>query len=414
LIKICYNGLIEKHARHTCADTEDFPMPSHTAKLKILITTDLYTTSTNGVVTSVKNLFDELTAHGHDVRILTISDNLHSHKEGAVYFIRSVPLKAVYPDLRMPVSFRHKLIQEIIDWKPDVVHSQCEFFSFQFAARIARITGAPIVHTYHTLYEQYLTSYVLPSKRLGDYLAKVLSRHRLKHVSTLVAPTQKVEHTLHGYGMQAPINVVPSGISLEQHHKRLTQQQRLEKRRALGIADDDQVLLNLGRLGGEKNLGELIALFAQAREQMDHLKFLIVGDGPARESLQRQARELGVAEHVIFTGMVPPSEVQNYYQLGDIFVSASTSETQGLTYIEAAANGLPLLCRQDDCLAEVLQEGQNGYEYTSAGEFLHAIDAVTHDPQWRAAAAKRSEEIAAAFDKKAFGEAIETIYESVL
>ena len=389
-------------------------MPSQDTKLKILITTDLFTTDTNGVVTSVKNLFDELTANGHDVKILTISNNLHSHKEGAVYYIRSIPLKAVYPNLRMPVSYRHKLIQEIIDWKPDVVHSQCEFFSFQFAARISRITGAPIVHTYHTLYEQYLTSYVIPSKRLGDYLAKVLSRHRLKQVKSLVAPTQKVENTLQSYGMRAPISVVPSGISLEQHHKRLTPQQRLERRRALGIADEDQVMLNLGRLGGEKNLGELMNLFAQARKQNSNLKFLIVGDGPARLDLEEQAERLGVAQYVIFTGMVDPSEVQYYYQLGDVFVSASTSETQGLTYIEAAANGLPLLCRQDDCLADVLQEGQNGYEYTSAEEFLQAIDAMCHNPKWRDAAAKRSEQIASAFDKKAFGEAIENVYESVL
>lgn len=383
------------------------------SKLKVLITTDLYTVSTNGVVTSVQNLFDELTAKGHDVRILTLSDTIHSHKDGSVYYIRSVPLKVVYPDLRMPTSFRHKLIREIIDWKPDVVHSQCEFFSYQFAARIAKITGAPIVHTYHTLYEQYLTSYVVPSKRLGDYLAKVLSRVRLKRVSTLVAPTQKVENTLHGYGMKAPISVVPSGISLEQHHQRITAEQRQEKRRNLGIGEEDQVLLNLGRLGGEKNLGELLELFAEARKQLDNLKFLIVGDGPAREDLEKQAGKLGIARHVIFTGMVPPDKVQEYYQLGDVFVSASTSETQGLTYIEAAANGLPLLCRQDDCLTDVLREGENGYEYTSAEEFLEAIDAVM-DPQWRQSAAKRSEQIAAGFDKKAFGEAIETIYESVL
>lgn len=389
-------------------------MDTQETKRKVLITTDLYTVNTNGVVTSVQNLFDELTAMGHDVRILTLSGDLHSHKEGAVYYIRSVPLGAVYPDLRMPTSYRHKLIQEIIDWKPDIVHSQCEFFSYQFAARIARITGAPIVHTYHTLYEQYLTSYVVPSKRLGDYLAKVLSRQRLKKVTTLVAPTQKVENTLQGYGMKAPISVVPSGIKLEQHRQRIDSDTRSAMRRELGIGEDDQVLLNLGRLGGEKNLQELLELFAEARKQYDNLKFLIVGDGPAREGLEKQAKELGVAEHVIFTGMVPPQEVQKYYQLGDVFVSASTSETQGLTYIEAAANGLPLLCRQDDCLADVLREGQNGYEYTSADEFLHAIDAMVSDEAWRAAAAKRSEEIAAGFDKKVFAEAIESIYESIL
>ena len=382
-------------------------------KRKILITTDLYTTNTNGVVTSVQNLFNELTAMGHDVRILTISDSLHSHKEGAVYYIRSVPIGAVYPDVRMPVSYRHRLIRELIDWKPDVIHSQCEFFSFQFASRIAKITDAPIVHTYHTLYEQYMTSYLIPNKRVGDFLVKFLSRRRLKRVDTLVAPTQKVEKTLQGYGLHSPISVIPSGISLDQHFQRISPEDRLKKRQELGILDTDQVLLNLGRLGGEKNLNELMKLFAEARKQNPDLKFLIVGDGPARESLETQARDLEVSDHVIFTGMVPPSRVQEYYQLGDVFVSASTSETQGLTYIEAAANGLPLLCRQDDCLADVLQPGENGYEYTSDEEFLQAIDMVM-DPDWRKSAGKRSVEIASGFDKKVFGQAIENIYESVL
>lgn len=389
-------------------------MSSPNTRMKILITTDLYTVETNGVVTSVRNLFSQLTEMGHDVRILTISDSFHSHKEGAVYYIRSIPLKAVYPDLRMPTAYRSQLIREIIDWKPDVIHSQCEFFSYQFAARIARITGAPIVHTYHTLYEQYLTSYVIPSKHLGDLLARVLSRARLRRVTSLVAPTHKVENTLQGYGIHAPINVVPSGISLEQHKQRLTAQERAERRAALGIEPEDQVLINLGRLGGEKNLGELMELFAEARKKQGHLKFLIVGDGPAREGLEKQAKELGVENDVIFTGMVEPDQVQYYYQLGDIFVSASTSETQGLTYIEAAANGLPLLCHEDDCLNDVLEEGGNGYEYSSAEEFLRAIDAMVDDPQWRERASRRSEEIAAGFDKKAFGEAIENIYASIL
>jgi 1,2-diacylglycerol 3-alpha-glucosyltransferase len=383
-------------------------------KLKILITTDLYTTNTNGVVTSVQNLFDELTAKGHDVRILTISENLHSRREGPVTYIRSVSLEKVYPNVRMPVSYRHELIRDIIAWKPDVVHSQCEFFSYQFASRISKITGAPIVHTYHTLYEQYVTSYLIPSRRFSDALVKFASRKRLKRASTVIAPTQKVENTLQGYGMKSNIAIVPSGISLEQHRQRLAPRVRLEKRAALGFGEEDLVLLNLGRLGGEKNLGELMEFFARARQENENLKFLIVGDGPAREELEKLSVKLGVREHVVFTGMVPPCEVQDYYQLGDVFVSASTSETQGLTYIEAAANGLPLLCRQDDCLADVLQKGENGYDYTSAEEFLSAIDALAEDPAWRESAARRSEQIAAHFDKKAFADAVEQIYESVL
>ena len=381
--------------------------------MKILITTDLYTTATNGVVTSVRNLYDELAKDGHDVRILTLSERSHSYRSGPVYYIRSVSLEAVYPNVRMPTSYRHRMIREIIQWKPDVIHSQCEFFTFQFAKYIARRTGAPIVHTYHTLYEQYVT-YLLPSKRLGKRVVRAMSRRRLKRVKRVIAPTHKVEDALRGYGLSNPISIIPSGIDLAQHKKRLSQQQRLAMRSELGIRDDQLVLLNLGRLGTEKNLDELLRLFVRARETHGNLVFLIVGDGPARSQLAQLSVELGVQAQVIFTGMVEPSQVQNYYQLGDVFVSASTSETQGLTYIEAAANGLPLLCRRDPCLQDVLIPGENGMDYENQKEFLEALDKICEDPDWRAAAGMRSREIAAGFDKETFGDSVEAVYSAVV
>ena len=381
--------------------------------MKILITTDLYVTDTNGVVTSVRNLREELVKRGHEVRILTLSSNLKSRREDYVYYIKSIPLGVVYPDVRMPVSYHNAYIRELIEWKPDVIHSQCEFFSFQFARHIAKATGAPLIHTYHTLYEQYVT-YVIPSKRLGRRMVATLSRKRLKHVDTVIAPTRKVENALRRYGLRNPIAVVPSGISIDRYRHRLTAEERDRRRRQLGIPADHQVLINLGRLGTEKNLSELMELFAAVLTVNNQLTFLIVGDGPAREQLERQAKDLGVSDHVIFTGMVPPTEVQNYYQLGDIFVSASTSETQGLTYIEAAANGLPLVCRQDPCLDDVIEEGVNGYDYTASEEFIKEINSILWNPDWRRAASRSSEEIAATFDKSRFAEVVEDIYESAL
>ncbi len=380
--------------------------------MKILITTDLYTTATNGVVTSVRNLWDELKHRGHDVRILTLSDKMHSYREDDVYYIRSVSLEAVYPNVRMPMTYRHHLIEELIDWKPDVIHSQCEFFSFQFALRISKHTDAPIIHTYHTLYEQYVP-YVIPGKRLGQNLVRVLSRKRLENVERVIVPSYKVEDTLLEYGLYNTICVVPSGISLEQHRQRITAEERREKRQTLGITDNQTVFLNLGRLGTEKNLDELMEYFAAAAQRRTDIVFLIVGDGPARAELEKQAAELGVAERVIFTGMVLPEEVHEYYQLGDVFISASTSETQGLTYVEAAANGLPLLCRKDLCLKDVLLPGDNGIEFTNKEEFLLGADKMADDRDWRIRAGYRSEEIAAAFDKGSFADTMEGIYQSV-
>lgn len=380
--------------------------------MKVLITTDLYATNTNGVVTSVRNLMEELVKKGHEVRVLTVSERLRSRKEGNIYYIKSVPLGAVYPDVRMPISYRHRYLRELIGWKPDVIHSQCEFFSYQFAGYISRKTGAPIVHTYHTLYEQYVT-YVFPSQRIGAFFVGKLSKYRLRKAEAVVAPTQKVENVLKNYGVRNPIHVVPSGIALEQHKEQITQEERAEKRRALGIPEDHTVLLNLGRLGTEKNLSELIELFHIALSHNSKLTMLIVGDGPARKELEELAGKLGVADHVIFTGMVDPSEVHKYYQVGDIFVGASTSETQGLTYIEAAANGLPLLCRRDPCLDGVLVEGKNGYEYEAEQEFCELLDTILSNPDWCLTARAQSKEIADTFDKSSFAKKIEDIYESV-
>ena len=380
--------------------------------MKILITTDLFTTATNGVVTSVRNLTDELKKKGHDVRILTLSDTVHSRKQDHVYYIRSMPI-GVYPNVRMSFASHHRLIRELIEWKPDIIHSQCEFFTFRFACRIARRTGAPIVNTYHTMYEQYV-SYLVPGERFGKWIVRTASRYLLKKVNTVVVPTVKVENTLRGYHIEQPICVVPSGISLEQFQSRLSPAIRKEKREALGITDDQTVLINLGRLGTEKNLSELVELFEKAIALHPDLRFLIVGDGPAKSDLEKLAEKLGIADRVIFTGMVSPTEVQNYYQLGDIFVSASTSETQGLTYIEAAANALPLLCKEDPCLDGIILQGENGYTYANEAEFFEHLTDIQKTPDWKLRAGKRSESIASIFDKRTFGDAIEKVYRSVL
>lgn len=381
--------------------------------MKILITTDLFSTSTNGVVTSIKNLSEELRERGHDVRILALSDSLNSYKDGIVYYIKSLSLGFIYPDIRMPVSYRNEMISEIIEWKPDIIHSQCEFFSFQFARHILKRTGAPLVHTYHTLYEQY-AAYAIPNRHLGDLVVRIVVRKCLKYAAKVVVPTKKVENVLRQYGLTNPMCIIPSGIDLEQYKRKLTYEERMNRRRALGIPDDHQVILSLGRLGREKNLEELLALFAQELAFNQKLTFLVVGDGPARMQLESLAEKLGIMGQVIFTGMIDPSQVQEYYQLGDVFVCASTSETQGLTYIEAAASGLPLLCRKDPCLEGVVFDGINGYEYTSSRDFSEKMNGILNNAEWRRTAGKHSEEIAESFDRRHFASAIEDVYESVI
>ena len=121
--------------------------------MKILITSDWYLPAVNGVVTSVKNLRRELEARGHEVRVLTLSQNRHSCRKDGVTCLGSVAAGLIYPGARLRTALAGKWVREIVEWGPDVVHSQCEFSTFFLARRIAEELDIPLVHTYHTVYE---------------------------------------------------------------------------------------------------------------------------------------------------------------------------------------------------------------------------------------------------------------------
>ena len=378
--------------------------------MKVLITTDLYTTRTNGVVTSTHNLIHDLKRRGHDVRVITFSKDGTSRVEDGVYYIKSASLEWIYPEVRMPTSRAGKYVREIVEWGPDVIHSQCEYFTYPFAKRISKKTGAPIIHTYHTMYEDYV-GYVIPFKRLGASIIRKFVRARLKSAHTVIAPTEKVKASLVNFcRIKNDIAVIPSGICLDKHKIRLTEEERREGRAAFGFNDDNFVLFNLGRLGTEKNIEELISYFAKISNKHENARLLLVGGGPARESLEKLAKEEGVSDKVIFAGLVDPDTVARYYQLGDLFVCASKSETQGLTYIEAAANGLPLLCRNDPCFDGVVIDGENGFRYESFEEFEKHLDFIISNPEWAKSARSASDKISYHFDRTVFGGTVEALY----
>lgn len=382
--------------------------------MKVLITSDLYFVKTNGVVTSLNNLADVLRKKGHEVRILTVSDKHKSYEVGDVSFIRSMPTWVYNGSIRMPTSYRHKLIKKIIEWKPDVIHSQCEFFSLSFAKYISKKTGAPIVHTYHTMYEDYV-GYLFLIKRIGIWYARSKTKKVLERIAdAVIVPTEKVKNKHIENGVVCEFNVIPSGIDLEQHKNPISSEERSRLREKYGLSDGDVVLLSLGRVAPEKNIDELINFYARISKTDPALKLLIVGGGPAKEELEHQARELSLEGRVVFVGMVEPDEVHKYYQLGDVFVSASTSETQGLTYIEAAANGLPLLCRRDPCLEGVIIEGENGYVYETEEQFYARLNSMLSNSEMLRTAAEASRRIAEPYDKSVFGDSVERVYEAAI
>ena len=181
--------------------------------MKILIASDWYTPAVNGVVTSVKNLRQELQARGHEVRVLTLSQSRASFEEDGVTYLGSIPVGIIYPGARLRTALAGKWVRDLVEWGPDVVHTQCEMSTFFLARRIAEELDIPLVHTYHTVYEDY-THYFSPSQRLGKKAVAVLSRKVSRMTDCMIAPTEKVRSLLEKYGVDCPVYVVPSGVDL--------------------------------------------------------------------------------------------------------------------------------------------------------------------------------------------------------
>lgn len=339
--------------------------------------------------------------------MLTLSGDSHTYTKDGVTSLGSLDAGLVYPGARMRAPALNRAIRDLIDWRPDVVHSQCEFSTFAPARRIAHAAGAPLIHTYHTVYEDY-THYFSPSRSMGRKMAALFTRMICADCDAVIAPTPKISRLLAGYGVHCPVRIIPTGLDLQRFA--VPRDDALRSRLGLPPKEANKtVLLSLGRLAKEKNTTELV----DSMKNLPDAVLLIVGDGPERAVLEQQAQSLGVADRVIFVGAVPPAEVPRYYALGDVFVSASTSEAQGLTYIEAMAAGLPLLCHADPCLDALVREGETGWAYHTPAELAACAAALPKGHQL-AAMRQNARRAVQPYTKEQFGLSVVRLYAAAL
>lgn len=379
--------------------------------IKILLTTDLYTPAINGVVTSTVSLKKALEKLGHDVRVLTLADYGYINQADNIYAVSSINIDKVYPGARVKLFSDRSIIRDILEWRPDIIHTQSEFSTFRMAKHLAEHLNVPIVHTYHTIYEDY-THYFSPSKRTGRKMVSLFTKHVLNDTEAVIAPTNKVHRILEKYGVEQPIDVIPTGIQLERFEEVISQEERQAIRAQYDIPKDAFLLLSLGRLGKEKNIEEILFYLSLLKQDV---YFLIVGDGPNKFNLMNKVDELGLNEYVRFTGMVSPLDVAKYYQVGDLFVCASTSETQGLTYIEALASGLPALCRADESIESVIINGETGYQYYHFKDFESALYALmTNHTHYQTIATQTKEFVSSYYSSQAFGLQVSTVYKRAI
>ncbi|GAK48307.1 glycosyltransferase [Secundilactobacillus oryzae JCM 18671] len=337
--------------------------------MNIGLFTDTYFPQVSGVATSIKTLKDELEKQGNQVYIFTTTDP-HVEKdtyERNIFRFPSIPFVS-FTDRRIAIRGFFHAYQIAKELNLDIIHTQTEFSMGWMGKFVARNLEIPCIHTYHTMYEDYL-HYVANGKILKPVHVKQMTLAFCYHMTGIVAPSERVLNTLTDYGVKTPIQIIPTGIDLHRYEQPDTENLRKE----LGYAPDTPVMLSLSRLAFEKNIAGVINGMPEILKQVPNAQLLIVGDGPAKETLEEQVKSMGLSDHVAFTGEIDNAKVFHYYHMANVFVSASDSESQGLTYIEALAAGLKTVVKRSPYTEELLTDKALGMNFDEPDEMVSYV-----------------------------------------
>lgn len=334
--------------------------------------TDTYFPQVSGVATSIKTLKEELEQKGHQVYIFTTTDPNAKELEEDVIRMPSVPFVS-FKDRRIVVRgmwYAYLIAKEL---KLDLIHTHTEFGAGLLGKMVGKKLKVPVIHTYHTMYEDYL-HYIAKGKVLRPTHVKYFSRFFANHTTGVVCPSERVIDKLKEYGVTSPMRIIPTGIDIKKFERLdISVEMKKDLRGELGLTDDSIMLLSLSRISYEKNIQAIINGMPPIIERFSNAQLVIVGDGPYVDKLRCLADKLGISNNIQFVGEVPNDQVAIYYKAADYFVSASTSETQGLTYTEAMASGVPCVVEGNAYLNNLFDHESLGRTFKADADFAPAF-----------------------------------------
>lgn len=349
--------------------------------MRVGLFTDTYFPQVSGVATSIRTLKEELEKEGHEVYIFTTTDkHVKRFEDPTIIRLPSVPFVS-FTDRRVVYRGLVSSYKIAKEYHLDIIHTQTEFSLGLLGKMVGKALRIPVVHTYHTQYEDYV-SYIANGKIIRPSMVKPLLRGYLKDLDGVICPSRIVLNLLEGYEVTIPKRVIPTGIALENYVREdIRKEDVAALRKELAISDDETMLLSLSRVSYEKNIQAIIHQLPAVLSENSRIKLVIVGDGPYLQALKELAVSSGVEDHVVFTGMIAHDQVGLYYKACDFFISASTSETQGLTYIESLASGKPIIAHGNPYLDDLITDRMFGTLYYAESELSDAIiDAILETP----------------------------------
>lgn len=342
--------------------------------MTIAIFTDTYSPEINGVTTAIRLIREELQNRGHTVYLFcpeyggrVFADDPYTIRFPSIpYFFKKMKERRfVFPHFRKLFRIRRLGI--------DIIHSQVPGNIGVYGLIAARLFNIPHVHTYHTLYMAYIHYMPIPHA-ISTRSVRWISRKFLGRCQRVVAPSYDIRRELKSYGVDAPIDVIPTGIETRRSHAFLNPAKLKGK---YGIQPDEPCLLYVGRLGPEKNVQFLFDVMSELRERGRRVQLLIVGDGPDRARLEGLVRSQDLGSAVTFAGYIPREEVFSFYHMTDLFVFASETETQGLVLLEAMSVGTPVVAVAVMGVADLMTDNRGGIAVRPrVDEFANAVESL--------------------------------------
>ncbi len=390
--------------------------------MNVALFSDSYFPTKSGVVAVVVQLRKVLEKMGHHVVIVTVdAENSSEPQEDDECILRVPSIQAPMGDNQFvgdPFEIASLMCVNFCK-KHDIqiVHAHTEFSLGHLARVVGRRLNIPVVATTHTMWEDYYKYYLKTGKIIPKRVVRRLVHAAYKHFYALINVSQKA----HDYFKEpfilpsTPSVVIPNAIDMELFEKRTTDAAEvLQIKEKFGIKDSDKIILYVGRIVEEKRIVELLEVLIRVVAKDDNKKVLFVGDGFALKKLQERVVEVDLEKNILFAGFVDWLKLNAYYELGDVFVTASLSEMHSMTILEAMCLSLPIVCRYDTSFTDTVFHGENGYFANSDEEMDSYINKILENDQLRQKMAAKSKELSKNFTLDLHGERTLRFYEAVL
>jgi len=383
--------------------------------LRVAMFTNNYLPFIGGVPLSIDRLYRGLVRLGTTVKVFAPSypQPWKDPEDGSVFRCPSL-FHARLAGFPVANIFSRKIKAVFKVFGCDLVHVHHPFWLGKKGMRLAKKRGVPVVFTYHTRLERYTHYFPLPGTALKNLVAHFLIKRFANHCDAIITPTPSTEEYLRNLGVSALIETIPTGISMEDYTCWTAQQ--VHAFRNQYAATDEPLLISVSRMAKEKNLDFLIDGLAKVKGLIcTPFKCLLVGDGPEKTRLEEKVSALGLDGQIIFTGNMPPREVARCYLAADLFIFASTSETQGMVLVEAMAGGCPVVAVRASGVHDVVKDGYNGLTVAeSTHSWAKAVINMLTDSQQLSAMSQNSLSFAENYSEENITEKVLKLYRRVV